>query len=1204
MPRLSAWSVFVFGMVCVAWGPVAGTAQQKADPKAPQKVDPKTTPKTDPKAQPKVDPKAPPKTEPKAQPKVEPKAQPPKTQPKTDPKGADPAPEEPEPLPADGPPNPLDLVRGLRQEGLSDLAVELLGELDQRPGVPGAVKAELPLERARCLLDAADDEPDEATRLSLVGEAKDGFTAFLQKSPGHPRAAEAYLALARLTSLEAKAQVVKSRRVDVPAENEPGRDAALAKQKAEAAAARPLFLAAAKQFKAAAEKLGAQVGGADAATRRSLLQAKVDAELASGVNQMALGDTYVNPDLEEKKQRSATIEAARGVFNEIIGRKETPARVAWVAKAWMAECEYQKDNNKVAEAQFKQITDTTGASAEDGKRMARYFLIRHKAAEGDAAAVEKDARAWLGQYAGNRRAQAEAVTVRWYLANVLHADGDQKVAAAAKGAKGPAATPPAAMPRYREAEKLYRQIAQADNEYSARASKRRMAVVRRLLGEADKSPAEYRTFEDAQMASLIQISKLMDEEKAGPPPGEDGAKTYAAALAARRARIVGLLEHSREIATEKDNPADVTEVLLRLVYFYQQSDQPQRAAVLGEYVARQVRGAGGKPAAGGMLGVLSYARASTQIRLTDAGELDAARRADRDRAVRLARFLDERFPNDTATDGARHQLAGLLYEDGRTVEAYDATLKVRPGYDRLPYVRLFQGAVASQLLTGKDSPLDPARRVDLYRRTVADLEKLPRPPATAADEDARTYLMVRARLAFLHLVQSRVDPDAEKGEPGTAKARRVAEEAVQAVPAFPALLAFDKKGPNLDGWEALLAAEDARTRAVFLDAQAQFVAGKYDDVFSAAGKVLQEMNERGPIAAAVKAAEAAPADEAQKGRVEKLAEGVDKLRRDLVVLSLKTRVQQGEAAKGAELLDLLKKFGGSIEANVPTLQQLTLEMSGRIERLRRDGKAAEAQTLADGFGKLLEKVSAEPNLPPAVQLFLGQALIVVGDYAKAEAALAKVPRPDNLTAPPDDAARRAVSEYRRAALDTVRARRLGKRYDDAEKLLAEAVGTKEKQSWAFTSLDFRKEAAHLAEGRGADEKNPQAANKHWGQAVKGWSELVTVARNRLTGPAPKDANGNLDNSAVQRNKNAFYDAYFDYNRCVLKANMQLLAGNPKLDERVDDAAKRFVELEQKEGANMYPQVKDRFHDLITELPALRKSYEARGGKMFLQASEN
>jgi tetratricopeptide (TPR) repeat protein len=238
-----------------------------------------------------------------------------------------------------------------------------------------------------------------------------------------------------------------------------------------------------------------------------------------------------------------------------------------------------------------------------------------------------------------------------------------------------------------------------------------------------------------------------------------------------------------------------------------------------------------------------------------------------------------------------------------------------------------------------------------------------------------------------------------------------------------------------------------------------------------------------------------------------------------------------------------------------------------------------------------------------MQLFLGQALIVVGKYDEAAAALAKVPRPANVAMPADDAARIVASQYRRAALDTARAKRMGKKYDEADKLLAEAMGTKEKQGWAFSSLDFRKEVAYLNEARGADEKDVKTASKHWGTAVKSWNEMLTITRNRMTGPPPKDADGKEDNAAIQRGKNAFYDAYFDYNRCILRANMQLLAGNPKLEERMGDTAKRFVELENKEGTHMTPEVKGRYHDLITEVPPLKQAYEKLGGKLFLQAPE-
>jgi hypothetical protein len=1217
MPRLSRALTCLLGFVAAAglvalWEPAWAAAQQKVDPT--KKVDPKKTPdnktKTpDPKAK-TPDPKG--KTpEPKPQPKPKP----------ADPKS--PAPKEPQPdeppppLPL-GTPNPLDLVRGLRDQGMADLALEYLRDLEAKP-LPAAVKAELPLERAKCLLEAADDEPDEGTRVSLIGEAKDGFTAFLKQFPTHDRATEAYLALARLAALDAKAQLARARRIDVPAEEGKPRDEAVIKQKAEAKASRKLFDDATKQFKGAADRLKTKLAQPklDPQLRRALVQAKFDAELAAAVNQFSLGDTYLHATANEKKERSDLIEKARQLFAALSNDPATPPRVAYVAQAWMAECEYEKENFKVADDAFNAIEKARSTEADDGKRLVGFFQIRHKLLKGEFPGVERDARAWLSHYGTARRAQAEAVAVRWYLGLSLFVQAEALV--------GKTKTPPAVLPgtartRYAEAEKLFRVVSQTDNEYAHRATNQRMATVRRLLGEADKPPAEYKTFEDCQMASLIQMSKLLDAEK-------DPAKTDEAK--ARRLAIVALLERARGLATDKDSPADVSEVLIRLIYYYQQTDQPYQAAVLGEYVARTVKSTGGKSSVAGVLGLLGYTTAAGQIKTTEADKLEVARRADRDRAVRLARFLDEKFPNDTATDRARHRLAGLLYEDGKVVEAYDALLKVRAGYDQIGTVRLFQGAVAQQLLAPKDSPLPDARKRDVFRRTVADLDKVAKPAAEAEDEDVRTYLSARCRLALLYLLQPRLDPETEKKTPGYPKARVIAEDAMGLVPSFTALVKEDAgtKTPNLDGWEMKLLAEDARTRAVFLEGQALFVAGKYEEVFAAIGPVLAEMNEAGTFAAAVQKAGDAPPpkkgaapkkgkddeppaddpDAGAKARAIKTAEGVDKVRRDLIVLALKARVKQGQADKAAELLDLLKKYGGNIEANVATLQQLTTEMAAQIIDLRKTGKADEAQALSDGFAKLLDRVSAEPNLPPAVQLFLGQSLSLVGDYAKAEEMLKKVPSPADRTllAKPlgevkDDAVRLQILLYRRATLELVRAFRLARKYPEGDALLQFSMGTPDKQEWAFNSLDFRKEMALLYEARGADEANVPLANKLWGEAVKEWTLQFNLARARLSKEPPKGANDQIDNAAVQRNKNAYFEAFFEYNRCIVKANMQLRKGSPKLQETFDSVGKKFVDVEKTAGEDMVPEVRAKYAEFLLEVPELKKAYEAAGGKQFTE----
>src|SRR5438552_8021312 len=131
-----------------------------------------------------------------------------------------------------------------------------------------------------------------------------------------------------------------------------------------------------------------------------------------------------------------------------------------------------------------------------------------------------------------------------------------------------------------------------------------MRVVRLMVGEAERPPSEYTSFEFCQMAALVQITRLNDVDGLLTKfERMDGGLVAVLGLPAvagfdqdgfreklqhrLRLKVVALLERARDLATEKDNPADVADNLLRLVYFYQLSGQPYHAAILGEHIARR-----------------------------------------------------------------------------------------------------------------------------------------------------------------------------------------------------------------------------------------------------------------------------------------------------------------------------------------------------------------------------------------------------------------------------------------------------------------------------------------------------------------------------------------------------------------------------------------------------------------------------------------
>jgi tetratricopeptide (TPR) repeat protein len=292
---------------------------------------------------------------------------------------------------------------------------------------------------------------------------------------------------------------------------------------------------------------------------------------------------------------------------------------------------------------------------------------------------------------------------------------------------------------------------------------------------------------------------------------------------------------------------------------------------------------------------------------------------------------------------------------------------------------------------------------------------------------------------------------------------------------------------------------------------------------------------------------------------------------------------------------------------VPVLQQLSVELSAQIKAARAEGRADEAKTLTEGFTKLLDKLSAEPNLSAGVQLFIGQSLTGVGEHARAIEALRKVPdpglpiltKPANAQTPEEH---RAVTLYRAAVLYLVRALRGAKQYKEADELLTKAIGTTEKPGWGSNSLDYRKEVAYLFEAKGADEPDPKLATKLWGQGQQQWNGLFSVARKRLadaqnqlakeTADPPPPGAARMTGAQVVTLKNAYYEAFFDVNRCVVKANTQILKGNPKLQGSLTSAATKFVDIEKLGGAEISAEVHNKYADLLNEVPELKKALAA------------
>jgi len=1150
------------------------------------------------------------------------------------------------------PPSPLDLVRGLRENGQVDLAVEYLKVLENKP-LSADDKAALPLERAKCLLETSEDEPDEGTRLGIVAEAREGLNDFLNKHPNHPRAVEALLAVAKLTALDAKEQLNRARKVEIPppgetpAENA-AREAAQDRQKGEAAKARQPFLLASKRFAEASARLHTRLEdkALDPFLRRTLEREAFEAELASGINQFNTAETYMPASRitgPEKAERNKFLEQAKVTFGRLAKGSPTN-RTVWVARAWATEVTFEQDDFNAAANEVAAILKAPVQEAEDGKRLAQFFQLRRNylAALGERSkpkieASLKEGELWLKMYAPQRgKPTPEVFATRYYRARLLQTLAESGTPPTKDGKPG--ALNNAARAQLKEAEALYRVLAQSDNDFTARASRQRMAVVRRMLGEADQPLASYTSFETAQMASLIQMSKLAAEEAK--------ASVDAKKVKDLRLATLALLERARDLATPTDSPADVTDVLLRLIYFYQLTDQPYQAAVLGEHVAQTTR-AGGKAAVAGLLGLNGYLAASARVKGDDPEAVAAARKVDRERAVALARFLDEKYPNDTATDSARHRLALMLTEEKRYPEAFEAVIKVRPGFPQITNVRLLEGFLAGQIINAKAGdaqtpPVSAEKKADVFKRAATDLARVSKPAPTAGRDEVHGYLSARCRMAALLFAQGRADAAAEAANPGYNQALVIAEEVIAAVPTFDALVTEKggTKKPNVDGLELLMLAQDAYSRAVYLRARALIAAGdkappgerqqKFAEAEKALAPVLESVKTHGPLfVGPIKGWAEGRGDlldpskpDAEdnrdphpvavlKARVAQLAAAVDKTRVEVVLAGFRLKVKEAKAAEASELLDLMVKGGGTIEDNLPVLELLSREMAAQMNAHRKQGRAAEADALGAGLAVLLKRFSAVPKLTPQTLLFLGQTLQAIGENEKATEALKKIPAPDladwDKKKPEEFPAelrgkiKDQINAYSAAQLSLARALRESGKPDEAEKMLLAIIGTSEKKGWGHSRLYFRRELALVYEARGAAATTAAAAKTEWAKAIKEWTTLFQLHRNNVQA-LPKDAAPTL----VAQARNGFADAYFDVQRCGVRANEKLLNPNvpdqaTRLQKAYEDAGKRFVDMEKQiPAADWEPEVQHRYADFLKDVPQTMTAYKAAGGKAFLE----
>jgi hypothetical protein len=1195
----------------------------------------------------------------------------------------------------------MDLVRGLRKERMADLALQYLDSLRDQKLDP-ETQVLLDVEYARTWLELANEETEEGKRNALIAQAKAKLEAFIAANPKHALTVQANIDLAKLYSVQGRTQIRKARRLEEKMEMETAMKEARTPLKAAADKYKAMAAVFDKQIDALSKDKSPANERKRRELVDFRLSAQLDQGITLYYLGETFVGEELKDITEQGNQFKAAKKIFELIRYEDDKLPIRWIAMAWSAQADLKAGDAGASEKTLAELVGRKNPPPAAVAGIRVARYFTILNNFDNSAR-DYIKLEKDTEAWLKDFPSQRES-TEGLGCRYYLAvskknNALALmKFDPKTNKPFPITAVPRQKLEQAQQIFKDLENSENEYAERATRYRSQI----LVTIADADGHGDEPPLEsLPNFERAYLMAQVQIARFGQFRAGGSggkkqtPPSEEQVKKEEK----RRYTIaMRYLEHALKLANPpKDSVREIFAARLALVGCYYHLKMYPQGAVLAEHLARENLKMGTAPRAGSAA-VTMYNMAQISLKklrenAPDATEKswDAAVKADADRLARAARFMVSQWPADTLTDESRHILAFLALREAAAVradvdvavalspegvvnngqdprasaaaradlerrkkyeEGWKALAGIRGGYPALQLARL-QLASAMWALIYPFDEKDPAKfrqtisdRLKRYekewKQTIALMDSVPAPDDGALESEVALYLDNRAQFARLYQLEDKQE-----------KAQQLGEAIVKEVDIFAKLSAAQKASYKQLGQNLAL-------MAIRAQAFNEFKAGNHARVAELLGPRVAEIEKAFD--------EKAPApDELTKSYLD-----LRKTQRLVVSLALQSCVQDGKIDRAGELLDVLEK-GSSADESLTLLQTLVSSVRTQIEQLEADvknpakkgeaaAKTTEMTNLKDGFAKLLEKMFARGDkLPLRMRLSLASGLTSVGAYDKAKTeleAFRSQPPPKEPAAGATEemleAHRAQLDDYRKyqktAQLMLARNFRAQKDYPKALGVYKDMIGevsykkgvstAKEKQGWAFRSLNVRKEKAQLLEEMALAEKDDKAKLTRWGEAVQEWIAILTTFTPRLEprlenlSPADgarktlfnllkskreegayslielvwlghqfgesvvRDGNEAAKKAATTAaNRELYFDLYFEQKRCSVKAFKDLGTKGTKgdaaaLQQKFAGFAKNLVELQStKDNPDLSQTIKDRIKELVEEVDELKREYK-------------
>jgi hypothetical protein len=1019
------------------------------------------------------------------------------------------------PLAADEVPH-LEFVRELRAR-YPDLALEYLDKL-KKANPPPDVAAAIPYELAKTHLDLANGEADNRRRLDLFNKARAELQEFIDKNPNNFLVADARVDLARVTALQAKAQLSRALTEEDPAAREKG-----------ALEARQTFLQANAQLQAAADKLAGDVAKLgepktpqETAAKRALQQAQLQARLDIGTNFIDQAETYVNEgNAEVALARSKVINQAQAALGAVVKDAEQNNPIGWQARAWVAYCAVQNGDPVKALRGLDAVINATEPGTGAGKRLAYFFKMRilldppANPKEADLATVRAEAEKWLSDFRSFQNTP-EGCGVRYYLADVLFrqaADAKDKAARTKDLNKG---------------RDLCLELTRTDNEYSLRARHLGIKIIG-AEGGFNKDIARLTSFEECLIRAEYegsQAEELAHKQREMKP--EEFDKEWNARIGHAVEALKLALDYAGRPGS-KVTPAEAGKARSMLCGYYLFTKKFKEAIAVGEDAARAVppTAQSAKTAEYVIEAYNEYLGESLRTGTTLADLAEPVDRMDG-----LAQFMIKQWPGEPPGDVARHMRGLLLIKQKKHPEAVEVLAKVSPKYPSLIYVKSSLALAAAQVAQDREALAkaepDKSKKEQLlkeqaqYEQQALDaLKTMPPLPARADALSARIYVKSKLDLASALYrrkeyaeIDKVVDPLLAGIADGSVRLDTGDEKP-------------DQPKPTKEARDSLLLVK---------------LYGKYGAAESelAAGHTAKVKAITDPIV-----------DEIRKGGHAEL-EGNPTLRWGLMGLALKVSIQEGNTGRALEIYEAAKKFATPKEGDkAGNSKVILLQIAGMVKDQAREAKQKKDNDALKKYTQFLDKLrDGEKEPTPEFRRVVAEGYAALGQHDAAVEQTRLVPAPAG-----DDAKdERKVSNYHFCRILRVRELRLAGTKDKKEESKAELEILIQKEPWAKDHPEVVKEKIHLLPP---------------GKAYGEWLKLVNQLQAKIQQPGMKEQYFECYFNMVQSLVNF---ANEDANAAKKDDYLKRAAGQivklekPWPDLGGDDSKARFTDLLEREPA--------------------------------------